>query len=170
MNGSRLHRVLLTLWDIARENPNYNRKLWGELQNHLSQLQTRNNLLCALLSDLLHCTDDAGDVIWEEATIHSPPQGYAVKFIQEELQRERRPQMPQPTPVLPLDEVAGVKPPPTTMISEATECLLDDLSVDYGALNQPPLCVDDEYSGDSEIEDEADEFEFDFSSSDDLIG
>ena len=196
--------MLLTLWDIARDNPDYNRRLWGELQHHLSQLETRNNMLCALLSDLLHCTDDAGNVLWNEASIHSPPGGYAIKFLQEELERERRPKMPKtpetiptndrgeavaPTDIYetrssvkrpvpprgaggaydPVDVLMGIEPPPVppsfSKVSEAEERLIDDLTVDYGALNPSPIGVGDEYDvGD---EDEEDELAFDFSSSDD---
>jgi len=97
----RLHSVLLTLWDIARDNPNYDRKLWGELQFCLSQLETRNNVLCALLADLLRNVDSDGSVLWDEASIHSPPEGFAVKFMQEELQREGRPTMPPSPQVIP---------------------------------------------------------------------
>lgn len=194
MNSNRrLHSVLLTLWDIARDNPNYNRKLWGELQFCLSNLETRNNLLCALLSDLLHCTDEEGNVLWEEASIHSPPQGYAVKFMQEELQRDKRPKMPKPDPVIPtnergeavspftkrgaggaydpVDDLMISGPPPITDRTDSEEHLLDDLTVDYDALEKPPLGVADEYDG----EDESDEedhlaFEFDLAESDDTTG
>lgn len=191
----RLNRVLLTLWDIARDAPNYDRRLWGELQHHLSQLQTRNNMLCALLSDLLHCTDGSGNIIWEEATIHSPPGGYAIKFMQEELERMKRPKMPKPPVVIPTNELgeavtapyeetrAAVRRPPPlpergssarapritpeslTKPSDAEERLIDDLTIDYGLLNPSPIVGGGEY--DDEDESEEDELAFDFSGSDD---
>ena len=49
---TRLHSVLLTLWDIARGNPNYDRKVWGELQFLISDLDTRNTILYALMPDI----------------------------------------------------------------------------------------------------------------------
>lgn len=125
----RLHSVLLTLWDIARDNPNYDRKLWGELQFCLSNLETRNNLLCALLGDLLQSTDAGGEIMWQAASIHSPPHGFAVKFMRDELSRERRPRMPSPPPVIPTNELGEAMDP---------------------ELEIAPLGVDDEYDGGDE--------------------
>jgi hypothetical protein len=99
--NARLHSVLLTLWDIARDNPDYDRRLWGELQQLLSQLETRNNVLCALLSDLLRATDEHGNVEWERTNVMSPPEGYAIKFMREELGRGRRPTIPHPPETIP---------------------------------------------------------------------
>lgn len=176
--NNRLHSVLLTLWDIARDNPNYNRKLWGELQHHLSQLQTRNTVLCELLADLLHCTDDSGNILWEKSSVHSPPQGYAVKFMREELQRLNRSQLRKPVEVIPTDRrgqaidpepcetvVRAKRPAPHTTTSAVEECLIDGLEVDGSKLNHSPIGVGDEY----DVGDESDELAVDFSSSDDLI-
>lgn len=182
MNSNRrLHSVLLTLWDIARDNPNYDRKLWGELQFCLSQLETRNNLLCALLADLLHCTDSAGNVMWEAATIHSPPEGYAVKFMQEELAREKRPSMPPPRPVIPTDHrgcavdptetPAGARrpnlgpPPPISSLRELQDVGADS---DYDPLIEAPIGVGEEYDvGDESDEEDLLAFEFDSLGSED---
>ena len=148
-------------------------------------METRNNLLCALLSDLLHCTDGAGDIMWQEASIHSPPNGYSVKFMQEELARGRRPRMPKTEPVIPTDmhgdavdpydPIESLRstatPPPTTMRSDAEESLIDDLTIDYGALNGLPIGVGDEYDVDDESDDEDHlAFEFDLTESDDSLG
>lgn len=148
-SNKRLHSVLLTLWDIARDNPNYNRKLWGELQVCLSSLETRNNLLCALLSDLLQCTDDDGNVMWEAASIHSPPHGFAVGFMREELQREKRPQMPKPKPVIKLDDEFS----PTAQ--------WPDVKPGSPGAEKTPLGVGDEYDVRDESDDE-DHLTFDF--------
>lgn len=171
-SNQRLHTVLLTLWDVARSNPNYNRKLWGELQVQLSQLETRNNLLCALMADLLHCTDDAGNVMWEEATAHSPPEGYAIKFMQEELERVKRPQMPKPSPVIPVnqDGVATVfDGPSSNTFNPVADRASDDLITPVGRPNPLPLNANDEYDERDESDDEEDHlgFEFDFSNSED---
>jgi hypothetical protein len=179
-----LHSVLLTLWDVARDNPGYNRKLWGELQFFLTQLETRNNLLCALLSDLLHCTDDAGDLLWDEASIHSPPQGFGVKFMQEELAREVRPQMPEPDVVIPVDHLgeavdpydpidalADVTPPPTSTVLPRQERLSADSSADRRGLKHLPKAATDGYDDGDESEEEDElAFEFDLSGSDDAVG
>ena len=157
----RLHSVLLTLWDIARDNPSYDRKLWGELQVLLSSLETRNNLLSALLADLLHCTDDEGNILWEEASVHSPPNGFAVKFMRDELKRGKRPQMPKPTPVIPVDAF-GVAPPPTSNRSDSLTVL------DGGMIgsNGSPIGIDSEYHEEDESEEDHLAFEFDLAESD----
>lgn len=185
MNANqRLHNVLLTLWDIARDNPRYDRKLWGELQVCLSQLETRNNLLCGVLADLLHCTDDAGNIMWEAASVNSPPQGFAIKFMREELERESRPTMPKPDPVIPLDELGRASDPTETPYSARvlkTGGLFDQLAEtqplgltqgkserpSYSQAKQPPQVDPDEYDGDDESgEEDLLSFEFDFGTTD----
>jgi hypothetical protein len=186
MNSNRrLHSVLLTLWDIARDNPNYNRKLWGELQCCLSNLETRNNLLCALLGDLLHCTDDEGNILWQEASVHSPPEGFALKFMQEELQRDKRPQMPKPEPVIPTDMLGQAIDPTISRGAGGAYDPIDDLSLSgpppithrtdaearSRAAEKPPLGVDEEYdAGDESDEEDLLAFEFDLAEPDDSTG
>lgn len=146
MNSNpRLHSVLLTLWDIARDNPGYDRRLWGELQRLLSQLENRNNLLCAVVADLLQATDNTGSVVWENSSTFSPPEGYAVKFLREELRRGERPTLPPPPTALPHWELES-----------------------NGGSNQVPLGVSDGYDEFDESDDEL-AFEIEFDSSDDLI-
>lgn len=89
MSPSRIHKVLLALWDIARDHPRYDKRVWSELQLLINELETRNRLLRCVLTDLLGSTDDAGQISWEKTQCMSPPQGYAVKFMSEELRRER---------------------------------------------------------------------------------
>lgn len=171
-SNKRLHSVLLTLWDIARDNPNYNRKLWGELQVFLSNLEMRNNLLCALLADLLHQTDDEGRTMWNEATAQSPPEGFAVKFMHEELRRIQRPQMPRPQRVIPVGKDGRAIDPtetPSTTFSLDDDRVSDDLIVPVNDSNDLPIGVDDEYDVSDESDDSEDHlaFEFDWSSSED---
>lgn len=159
MNSNpRLHSVLLTLWDIARDNPGYNRKLWGELQQLLSQLEHRNNVLCAVLVDLLRCTDASGEVCWEKSATFSPPEGYAVDFLREELKREKRPQLPYPPPVIPHEE----------LVDTYDNSMKETRATPRPSLTRPPLTDIEEYDVDDESEDEL-AFEIDLDSSDELI-
>ena len=149
--NTRLHHVLLTLWDLARDNPGYDRKLWGELQQHLLQLESRNKVLRTHLVDLLRFTDDEGDNLWEETPTQSPPRGYAIKFM-------------APSPI---DIVADLCPPPLpTKQSEVGDRLIDDALANYDVFNPSPSGVCEEYDVGDESEDE---LTFDFSSSDDTV-
>lgn len=95
--NERLHQLFLTLWDVARENPNYNRKLWGELQALINEVEARTAILRTLLSDIFQSVQDDTDDVDDMTDItmgsvgQSPPDGYAVRFMQSELSRGRPP-------------------------------------------------------------------------------
>jgi hypothetical protein len=89
VSQSRTHKILLALWDVARDNPRYNKRVWSELQETINELETRNKLLRCVVADLLGSTNDEGRIEWERASSMSPPHGYAIKFLAEELRREK---------------------------------------------------------------------------------
>lgn len=80
---------MLALWDIARDNPRYDKRMWAELQSTISELEVKNKLLRCVVADLLNATNDEGRVEWERTSCMSPPHGYAIKFLADELRHER---------------------------------------------------------------------------------
>jgi len=105
----RLRSVLLTLWDLAREHPGYDRKLWGELQFLLNDLETRNKILCSLMTEMLQSAESM-----DESLIHSPPEGYAVTFLREELARDASPEVHDaPSSFNAVDMLMNISPPQT---------------------------------------------------------
>lgn len=111
----RLHGVLLTLWDFARDNPNYDRKLWGELQSLVSDLSTRNDVLCTIASEMVRTAESPGPEP-DEAPISSPPRGYAMMFLRRELGRNTKLNLTRhrsDNPFMAIDVVADLEPAPT---------------------------------------------------------
>lgn len=154
--NTRLHSVLLTLWDIARGNPNYDRKMWSELQFLISDLDSRNIILCALMTDMLRAAESTPRSGFDVGSIDSPPEGYAMEFIRSELARRNH--------ISAVDTLMNVQPPPipTTLCG-----VVKRTSRNLGAPEPTPQSDDERYDEvDESLEDSSEELLFDFGSTD----
>jgi hypothetical protein len=151
-----MHSVLLTLWDIARGNPDYDRKLWGELQCLINDLETKNKIFCAIMADMLRATELAPEAEWDPELVNSPPEGYAMKFIRDELSITRDNKA--------IDSLMGIQPPaiPTKSSKVAKRNLKN-----HEALEPSPQTDEERYDGgDESLDDSSDELVFDLGTTD----